>query len=88
MASVAGETETQSKEAGDLYELAIVLRQKLHETLNTPATSHALATAFFNAGAFYKDTQRMRKAYEIWQELSQTHPEYGKFRDRAAKYCR
>ena len=88
VASVAGETETQSKEAGDLYELAIVLRQKLHETLNTPATSHALATAFFNAGAFYKDTQRMRKAYEIWQELSQTHPEYGKFRDRAAKYCR
>ena len=71
------------QEAEDLYKEAVEIRQQLYEKENTVSAAHALATACYNAAAFLHDKALMNEAYEIWKELSVSHPEYGKYRDRA-----
>lgn len=75
-----------AQEAGALYREGIALREDLYEMEKTVSTAHALAAAYFNAGAFFEDRDYMRKAYELWEELSGMDPSYAKYRDKAGKY--
>ena len=76
----------KAQEAGALYEESIALRERLYEAEKTAAASHALAAAYFNAGAFFENRDYMRKAYELWKDLSDTDQAYVKYRDKAGKY--
>ena len=69
-----------------LYLESVELRQQLYEKQKTVSAAHALATACYNAAAFLDDRELIRKAYELWDELSVKHPEYAGYRDRAGKY--
>lgn len=71
--------------AGPLYIEAIELRQKLYEKDRKISCAHALAVAYYNAGLFFKDTEYMREAYEIWNRLCVQEPEFKKYRDLAAQ---
>ena len=79
-----GETE----EAAELYRESVTLRTQLYEQDQTVSCANALATAYFNAAAFFNDKAMMEKAYLLWKELSAAHPEYIKYRDKAEKLCR
>ena len=48
----------------------------------TPSQCHSVSAAFLN------DKAMMRRAYELWKHLSEKHPEYGKYRDKAEKLSR
>ena len=74
-----------SEEAETLYKESVVLREQLYRKEKTAAAAHAFAAACYNAAAFLKDRDLMKQAYELWKELSEKHPEYAKYRDRAGK---
>ena len=76
----------KAQEAEALYLESVELRQKLYEKQKTVSAAHALATACYNAAAFLDDRELIRKAYELWDELSVKHPKYAGYRDRAGKY--
>ena len=78
----------QNKEAEALYKEAVDLRERLYAAGRTTASAHALAVACYNAAAFLNDKAMMRRAYELWKHLSEKHPEYGKYRDKAEKLSR
>ena len=59
------------------------IRQELYEKEKTVSAAHALATAYYNAAVFFKDKALMKNAFELWKELSERHPEYVRYRDRA-----
>ena len=73
------------RDAAALYQEARSLREELYEAEKTEAAAHALAAACYNEASFLKDKGLMRKAYLLWNELCASHPEYGKYRDRAGK---
>ncbi len=79
-----GETET----AAALYKEAVAEREQLHRTEKAVTSTHALAAAYYNAASFFRDREMMKKAYELWDGLCLTHPEYGKYRDKAEKLSR
>ena len=79
-----GETET----AAALYQEAVLAREQLYQAEHTVSSAHALAAAYFNAASFFRDKSMMRKAYALWKDLSVSHPEYGKYRDKAEKLSR
>ena len=76
----------KAEEAQALYLESVELRQHLYEKQKTVSAAHALATACYNAAAFLEDPELIRRAYELWDELSVKHPEYAGYRDRAGKY--
>ena len=73
------------RDAAALYQEARSLREELYEAEKTEAAAHALAAACYNEASFLKDKGLMRKAYLLWNELCASHPEYGRYRDRAGK---
>ena len=73
-----------TKEAGTLYKDAAALREQIYAVGKTVSSAHALAVSCYNAAAFFKDRDMMKRAYEIWDEISRKHPEYSKYRDKAA----
>ena len=77
-----------TQEAEEFYKESVTLREQLHKTSRTVSSAHALATAYYNTAAFLKDKEIMRRAYELWNELSVRHLEYGKYRDKAEKLSR
>ena len=79
-----GETE----EAGRMYLEAVEQRRQLYQMAPTVSNANALATSLYNAAVFFKDKEMMKQAYEIWNELSVSHPEYAKYRDKAEKLSR
>lgn len=78
----------ETQKAEDFYKESVTLREQLHTTCGTVSSAHTLATAYYNAAAFLKDKEIMRRAYELWNELSVRHPEYEKYRDKAEKLNR
>ncbi len=76
-----GETES----AAALYREALAAREQLYKAEHTIPAAHALAVAAYNAASFFRDKEMMKKAYLLWKELSITHPEYTKYRDKAEK---
>jgi tetratricopeptide (TPR) repeat protein len=75
-----------TQEAARLYRESVKCRENLHASSPTPSAAHALAAACFNAAAFLKDRGLMHRAFELWDSLSRFHPEYRKYRDRAARH--
>ena len=73
-----------AEEAGMLYKEAVAGREQLYADSRTVSAAHALAVSCYNAAAFFDDRALMERAYEIWRELSTGHPEYVKYRDKAA----
>ena len=78
----------QKREAEVLYKAAVERREMLYAAGKTEASAHALAVSCYNAAAFLEDKEMMRRAYEIWNSLSEKRPEYGKYRDKAEKLSR
>ena len=78
----------QKREAEALYKEAVKLREQLYAEERTTAAAHALAVACYNAAAFLDDKIMMKRAYELWKNLSERYPEYGKYRDKAEKFMR
>ena len=78
----------QKREAEVLYKAAVERREMLYAAGKTEASAHALAGSCYNAAAFLEDKEMMRRAYEIWNSLSEKRPEYGKYRDKAEKLSR
>ena len=77
----------RKREAEVLYKESVRLREKLYAAGKTTASAHALAVACYNAAAFLEDKEMMRRAYGLWKDLSEKHPEYAKYRDKAEKLC-
>ena len=77
----------QKEEAEVLYKESVRLRERLYAAGKTTASAHALAVACYNAAAFLEDKEMMRRAYGLWKDLSEKHPEYAKYRDKAEKLC-
>ena len=73
----------KTQEAEALYKESVEIRQELYEKEKTVSAAHALATAYYNAAVFFKDKALMKNAFELWKELSERHPEYVRYRDRA-----
>lgn len=78
----------KKREAEALYKEAVKLREQLYAEERTTAAAHALAVACYNAAVFLDDKIRMKRAYELWKNLSERRPEYGKYRDKAEKLMR
>ena len=78
----------QKREAEALYKEAVKLRERLYAEERTTTAAHALAVACYNAAAFLDDKSMMRRAYDLWKDLSEKRPEYGKYRDKAEKLMR
>ena len=74
-----GETE----EAARLYLAGIEAREQLYDASDTLSAAHQLAVSCYNAALFLVDSDLMQRARELWDTLSQQHPEYLKYRDRA-----
>lgn len=74
-----GDTE----EAARLYREAIAAREELYRSSKTDSSAHSLAIACYNAALFLEDEELMRRAYELWDDLCGSHPEYIKYRERA-----
>ena len=72
------------QEAGSLYREAVERREELYEAGRTVSSAHALAVSCYNAAAFSRDRELMKRAYEIWNKISVRHSEYVKYRDKAA----
>ena len=77
----------QQKEAEALYRESVRLRERLYAAGKTTASAHALAVACYNAASFLENKEMMRRAYGLWKDLSEKHPEYAKYRDKAEKLC-
>ena len=77
----------RKKEAEDLYKESVGLRERLYAAGKTTASAHALAVACYNAASFLENKEMMRRAYGLWKDLSEKHPEYAKYRDKAEKLC-
>ena len=73
----------EKEEAARLYRESVAMRVKLYELSKNSSTAHALAIACYNAALFFEDNELMKKAYDLWEELSQKNPVYKKYRDRA-----
>ena len=76
----------EKKAAKALYEEAVSIRELLYREGETVSNAHSLAAACFNTALFLKDKAMMKRAYDIWEMLSKTYPEYVKYRDKAKKY--
>ncbi len=74
-----GETD----EAARLYLAGIEAREQLYDASDTLSAAHQLAVSCYNAALFLKDSDLMQRAWKLWDTLSQQHPEYLNYRDRA-----
>ena len=84
LASIRKKTD-RAQDAERLYAESVSLREKLYASGKTVPAAHALAVSCYNAAAYLKNREMMERAHQLWSELSTRHPEYGKYRDRAAK---
>ncbi len=78
----------KTENASELYREAVAVREQLYEAEETASSAHALAASYYNAASFFRDREMMKKAYELWDGLCVTHPEYGKYRDKAGKHLK
>lgn len=76
----------QKKEAEALYKEGVNIREQLYKEGKTVSNAHSLAASCYNAALFLKDKAMMKQAYEIWDILCKTYPEYIKYRDKAKTY--
>ena len=63
--------------------ISIAAREELYRSSKTDSSAHSLAIACYNAALFLEDEELMRRAYELWDDLCGSHPEYIKYRERA-----
>ena len=78
----------KTENASELYREAVAVREQLYEAEETASSAHALAASYYNAASFFRDREMMKKAYELWDGLCVTQPEYGKYRDKAGKHLK
>ena len=65
------------------FERALDIRIKVAEELPCEDTKHELAVSYFQYGEYCEDANMVRKALEIWEELSTRSTEYEKYREAA-----
>ena len=74
-----------AEEITPLFETAAVERRTLAKDYTAPSIRHELAVALFNYGASVDSAEMIREALSIWEALSQSWPEYEKYREKAKK---
>ena len=65
------------------FERALDIRIKVAEEVPCEDTKHELAVSYFQYGEYCEDANMVRKALEIWEELSTRSTEYEKYKEAA-----
>ena len=76
---------SKPEDAVPLYEESVALREKIREKAPSPLCDHELAVGVYNYGMFREDAALLRRAADLWKQLSETNPKYEKYRARAEK---